>query len=599
MGRRAPGDAAEARIAVLRARGIQVEILLGDVASPTDVGRAVAAIAARLPPLRGVAHCAVVYDDAPLADMTAARLRHALAPKIAGAWHLHRETSGLPLDWFLLYSSITGILGNRMQANYCAGNAFLDALAWHRRHLGLPALAVQWGAIGDAGYLAEHDDVAEYLARRGYEPLAADEALSLLEPLLAGDRSEAVVARIDWRRLAEHDPPTAASPSFRDLVPVEDGDAPATGEDGGLRHTLWRLGESERLDRLDAYLRDKVGRVLGIAPRRLDADKPLTELGLDSVIAVELVTALNRELGFELPVVKILQGLDIRNLARSIAASLPPPAAAPAGEAIVAERVAASAAPAEVVSTAVARVVPLPVPEVRHPDGAEGTGLDYSGLDHQRWSPAQRAVRWCARGAFALATRVTADGLERLARGGPYIMAINHLSYVDAPLALTIMPRPVILLAAEWLADTTVPRWILRDLYHAIFVHRGEGDIAALEAGLAVLRAGGVLGMSPEGSRSRTGGLTAGRTGTAYLATRAGVPVVPVALWGQERLVTSWRQLTRPPIQIRVGEALHLPSGDASAAALQDHTRRIMEALALLLPPAYRGVYGSIAQAAD
>ena len=123
-----------------------------------------------------------------------------------------------------------------------------------------------------------------------------------------------------------------------------------------------------------------------------------------------------------------------------------------------------------------------------------------------------------------------------------------------------------------------------------MYIRRGEGDEDALTRGLAVLRAGGAILIAPEGKRS-PGGLRRGNTGAAYLATRAGVPVVPVAAWGQEDFTSSWRRLRRAPVRLHFGPPLDFPVGPLSGQELLEHSERIMLAIARMLPPEYRGVY--------
>jgi 1-acyl-sn-glycerol-3-phosphate acyltransferase len=144
-------------------------------------------------------------------------------------------------------------------------------------------------------------------------------------------------------------------------------------------------------------------------------------------------------------------------------------------------------------------------------------------------------------------------------------------------------------MAGEFLEELAAARWLLSG--NSIFVRRGEADVEALDAGLEVLRSGGILGISPEGKISKTGSLMPGQTGAAYLATRASVPLVPIGLWGHEQLLGSWLRFRRPEVHINIGEPLTLPSGSASAAELQQYTMQIMHAIAALLPTGYRGIY--------
>jgi 1-acyl-sn-glycerol-3-phosphate acyltransferase len=133
--------------------------------------------------------------------------------------------------------------------------------------------------------------------------------------------------------------------------------------------------------------------------------------------------------------------------------------------------------------------------------------------------------------------------------------------------------------------------WFLSDLGKSIWVGSEEGELEALESALEVVESGGVVGIGPEGRRSATGGLEPGKPGAAYVATRGGVPVVPVATWGQERLGRSWRRLRRAPVEVRFGAPMHFPAGEAGPADLRAYTDQLMHEIARMLPPEYRGVY--------
>jgi len=178
---------------------------------------------------------------------------------------------------------------------------------------------------------------------------------------------------------------------------------------------------------------------------------------------------------------------------------------------------------------------------------------------------------------------------------GTFVLAVNHLSLMDLPLVLTVLPRPATLLASGHLRRSALMDWFVSDLGRAIYIARGEGDRGALDRALEVLRAGGVLALGPEGTRSTTGGLGRGHSGVAYLATASGAPVLPLVAWGQEGLTRAWTRLRRAPIEVRIGPPLQFPRGHASAAQLREYTDQVMHALAAQLPTAYRGVYGSAA----
>jgi len=169
---------------------------------------------------------------------------------------------------------------------------------------------------------------------------------------------------------------------------------------------------------------------------------------------------------------------------------------------------------------------------------------------------------------------------------------VNHLSMADVPLLLTLLERRAIILAVDQLQQFRILDWFVSDMGQAIYVERNQAEDGALTQALAVLAAGGLLALAPEGRRSKSGLLRA-RTGVAYLATQADVPIVPLVAWGQERWRTRLTRVTRIPIQVRAGEPMRFPAGPAGPADLRAYTDTLMQRMAALLPAAYRGVYGS------
>lgn len=186
------------------------------------------------------------------------------------------------------------------------------------------------------------------------------------------------------------------------------------------------------------------------------------------------------------------------------------------------------------------------------------------------------------------AARITVLGRENFDIKPPYILATNHLTSWDPPMILAISPRTThltVLAADKWLK--VLPIRILFNAMGAIWVKRGEVDRVALRACVKVLQNGGAMGMSPEGTRSRTGALQQGRSGVAYLALKADVPVIPIALWGVEKIGASLKRLQRAEVTIRVGEALRMDR----QISLDANTELLMRTIAGMLPEKYRGVY--------
>ncbi len=192
-------------------------------------------------------------------------------------------------------------------------------------------------------------------------------------------------------------------------------------------------------------------------------------------------------------------------------------------------------------------------------------------------------------------TKLEVQGLELAPDRGPYILVANHLHWMDSPVLLTVMPHPARVFAGEKWAGRFLVGFLLHSV-NAIFVNRGEVDRKALREALATLKAGGVLGMAPEGTRSKTGGLQRGRSGAAYLAYHSGVSLLPVVCTGQERVISSLLRLRRARVRVVFGPTFEPPpvEGKVTTVHLDGFTEEIMHRLAALLPPEYRGVYADV-----
>jgi acyl carrier protein len=241
-----------------------------------------------------------------------------LAPKVAGAWNLHTLTASLELDFFVLFSSVAAVLGSLGQGNYCAANAFLDALAHHRRARGCHALSIDWGPWSEVG-LAARPDRGGRLAQLGVGSITPGEGIRILEALLGEELPQVTVVPIDWARLAEHDPGLAARPLVAELLAggraAGAARAASATRAAADRRALAVAAPEERAPRMEAYLAAQIARVLGIAPTRVDLDQPLNGLGLDSLTGSELKTRIEVDLGVVVSMVDVLQNPTIRELA--------------------------------------------------------------------------------------------------------------------------------------------------------------------------------------------------------------------------------------------------------------------------------------------
>jgi 1-acyl-sn-glycerol-3-phosphate acyltransferase len=182
-------------------------------------------------------------------------------------------------------------------------------------------------------------------------------------------------------------------------------------------------------------------------------------------------------------------------------------------------------------------------------------------------------------------------GRENLPAAGPCLLAFNHLSMVDAPVLLILVPQQMTGMITDKYAQSPFIGWLAHSM-GALWITRGEADMDAIKGALGYLRSGGILSVAPEGTRNPSRGLTAGKTGVAYLATRTGAQIVPVAITGTEKVHGNVRRLRRTRVTVTVGEALTLPADTrAKGEKLEEYTDLMMLRLAALLPPEYRGVY--------
>jgi phthiocerol/phenolphthiocerol synthesis type-I polyketide synthase C len=316
ISRRGPGDD-ESRtvLARLERRGVHVMARACDVTDGAAVKTLLEEVARVMPPLKGIVHAAMVIDDGLIREMTAAQIRRVLAPKVLGAQHLHELTRHLSLEFFVLYSSATTLFGNPGQGAYVAANYALEALARVRRAQGLPATAVRWGAIDDVGFLARNHHIKEALqSRMGGAALQSSAALDALEAMLLADRSDLGVLDLDWRALSRF-LPTAATPKFAELARA--GGDSETEEEGGqdLRRLLMELPEDELQTTVIDLLKVEIGEILRIAPDKIDATLSVQSMGLDSLMGVELVVAVESRFGARLPVMALSDSPTVEKLA--------------------------------------------------------------------------------------------------------------------------------------------------------------------------------------------------------------------------------------------------------------------------------------------
>jgi amino acid adenylation domain-containing protein len=346
----------------LEADGATVHVAAVDVADEDRLAACVAALhAAGLPPIRGVIHAAGIAELVPLQALGPATLSSVLRPKVQGGYALHRVLAHEPLDFFVLYSSMASVLSSPLLGAYSAANAFLDALAQHRRAHGQPAISIGWGYWEQIGL------GARLQASRGREGIAEgtgsfspDQGLAAFERVLVANPVHIGVMPIDWNRWQKAHGEAAQLPVLADVCGGPPSAAPAHRAPKLDLDALLAAPVEDQARALASHLRRELARVLRLPEARIDIAQPLNRLGLDSLMAVELKNGIEVDLGVTVPVVRFLQDPSVAELAEQLTRLLAGRAASPG---------AAAAAPDPALPTIVpapgARCEPFPLNDIQ------------------------------------------------------------------------------------------------------------------------------------------------------------------------------------------------------------------------------------------
>ena len=322
-GRRDPDPEALQTIQDLRTKDVNVVTKIADITDAPMVDAMFAEIDETMPALGGVIHSVGVLSDGSLLNQTWERFEQVLWPKVLGAWHLHELTKDRELDFFVLFSSAVSVLGNAGQANHAAANAFLDQLAAHRRAIGLPGQSIAWGAWSEIGEAAEQRErIASQLESSGTRWISPEVGIRTLEYLIKQDRKNSAAMSVDWSALEEHLPNRPAL--LQDLL-SSDAES-SSGDQDTLSLDIDALRECESEEReslLSTHLQKQIQSIL-----RLQAipspNVGFFDLGMDSLMAVELRNRLNRVLegGMTVSQTAVFDYPDVESLAKHLSNEL-------------------------------------------------------------------------------------------------------------------------------------------------------------------------------------------------------------------------------------------------------------------------------------
>ncbi|MDQ1184613.1 SDR family NAD(P)-dependent oxidoreductase [Agrobacterium larrymoorei] len=273
-------------------------------------------------PLKGIVHAAMVLEDGLISNLNRGRNRAVIEVKADGASNLDRLTRSDELDIFLLFSSATTMIGNPGQANYVAANGYLEGLARSRRTAGLPALAIGFGAIADAGFLSRNTEVGDMLARKiGKTALKAKNALAFVEQIIVNDSGDidaaaVMVAEIDWASAASL--PITGTPLFSAIPRHSTNMGSSDGEQVDLAALVAGKPNEEAQGILHGFLAAEIASILKIAEDSIKPDKALKDIGLDSLMMMELGTGFQQKTGIDIPLSGMSDGATIGDVVKKL-----------------------------------------------------------------------------------------------------------------------------------------------------------------------------------------------------------------------------------------------------------------------------------------
>ncbi len=305
----------------MEAEGAEVRTAPADAGVREDMRRVLASIDASAP-LAGVIHAAGVHDDGALRNQDWRRFEKVMAPKVLGAWNLHELTQDAPLDFFVCYSSIASLIGSPGQGAYAAANAAMDALCEYRRRQGLPGLSVNWGPWSGDG-MAANQDHARWAAG-GLQTIAPPLGLAALERLLGDGAAQAGVFPIDWQKFLKQFPRNQQPRFLADLAQeIKRRESPARpAQPSDALQRLLAAAPEDQPEILLTFIRGEVAKTLGADAASLETAQPLSQMGLDSLMGIELKNAIEAALGVDVPMDRFTAETTIEDLTTIVGQSL-------------------------------------------------------------------------------------------------------------------------------------------------------------------------------------------------------------------------------------------------------------------------------------
>lgn len=317
LGRSKPSPSAMTRVEKMRQEGVAVAIMQADASNPAQLEQVFKVVESHMPMLRGVIHAAGVLDDGSLLNLDTIRMKNVMAPKVDGTWNLHIATLNVPLDFFVLYSSAVSVLGSPGQGNYAAASAYLDAMAYYRRSLGLPAISINWGPWAEVGLAAVTTEMLkEQKASTQHliKVIKVEQGLEILKRLLYESTPQVMVLPFDLKNLIQLYPKAAEMPFLEEV--------------GSGQNYVTQLYARPNLRQQYVAPRNDIERKFAELWRqtlhidRVGIHDSFFELGGDSVLAAQILSLAQKAFGVRINPQDAFKGFTIERLANMLEAEI-------------------------------------------------------------------------------------------------------------------------------------------------------------------------------------------------------------------------------------------------------------------------------------
>ncbi|MEA5550940.1 SDR family NAD(P)-dependent oxidoreductase [Anabaena cylindrica UHCC 0172] len=308
------------RLVRLKESDAKIVIAQADVSKLAELTKVFQEINQLLPPLRGVIHAAGILDDGVFMQQEWSRFTKVMNPKINGAWNLHTLTAKMPLDFFVLFSSAASLIGSAGQSNYAASNAFLDTLAHYRQSQGLPGLSINWGAWSDTGMAARNQRSEQRWQEEGIGQIPVQSGLEILEQFLRSSDAQIGVLPIDWQKFGKSFSNSFIPQFFTELVTDLQPINVESKQQNQIRQQLETASVDRRMSLFTEYLNNEIKNVLGLpGSHTLKLQMGLFDMGMDSLMAIELRNRLQKQLETNLPSTLLFDYPTVETLTKYIA----------------------------------------------------------------------------------------------------------------------------------------------------------------------------------------------------------------------------------------------------------------------------------------